>query len=433
MKIICDLEQCCGCGTCRNTCPHSAIEMLSNSEGFLEPHIDESKCMNCGKCKDVCPALNPFVPEDFNKKVYACFSNDEYLRSKSTSGGLFTELSKWIILQGGSVYGASFDENFNVCHSRTVSIDELNKFRGSKYVKSDLKNIFKNVENDLKSYNYVLFSGTPCQIAGLKNYIGNHEFLYTVDLVCHGVPSPMIFNDYKKYIIELHGSEISGISFRYKKPGWSLFSMKIDLQNGGTYINRSNVDVFWRGFLGDYINRPVCHKCRFANINRPGDITLADFWGYYPVNNDYINDEKGISLAIINNSKGFELFGNIYKNITCFERTLEQAVCGNPCLTSPFPVNPNRDEFWRDYNSNGFAYVREKYLVLKNIDEKNNTDLEYPDSLRTLYAPINEYFNEQLRLMQKRIEDRMWILRCDMIESVKSQIEKHIQPFKKDK
>lgn len=361
---ICKKDLCCGCFACLHTCPVNAINIEKDIEGFDYPNVNEHKCIKCQRCIKVCPANEKLViGNKFEQRVYASWTKDTITRQQSTSGGMFTELAKFIIRQNGRVYGAAFDDEYNVHHIGIGNIEDIFKLQGSKYVQSYLGNVYKDILNDLEVGKYVLFSGTPCQVAGLRSYLEkDYDMLYTCDLVCHGVPTPSFFDAYKDYMIRRYRSNIVGINFRYKKPGWKEYSMKLDFANGRKYISSVFKDKYHRAFLDNFIERECCHGCKYSCSNRVGDITLADFWGYIANKPEYNDDDKGISQVIINTDKGLRLFDLLKSNIIYDEKTLEEAVNGNPCLSHSFPANPQRSAFWRGYELSGFKYVSEKYL-----------------------------------------------------------------------
>jgi coenzyme F420-reducing hydrogenase beta subunit len=361
---ICKKEQCCGCFACLHTCPVNAISYHQDTEGFIYPSINDQKCIKCQRCINVCPANKSLIiDKKMEQKVYACWTKDSITRQQSTSGGIFTELAKFIIIQNGIVYGAAFDEECNVHHIGISTIEEITKLQGSKYVQSNLGNVYRDIVNGLEMDKYVLFSGTPCQVAGLRSYLQkNYDKLYTCDLVCHGVPTPSFYNAYKDNMIKKYKSNITGVNFRYKKPGWKEYSMRLDFANGRKYICSVFKDKYHRAFLDNFIERESCHGCKYACSDRVGDITLADFWGYTASKPEYKDDDKGISQIIINTEKGLGLFSEIEDTLVYDGKTLAEAINGNPCLSHSFLENPQRGDFWKDYYVKGFKYVSKRYL-----------------------------------------------------------------------
>ena len=250
--------------------------------------------------------------------------------------------------------------------------ESLSKIRGSKYVQSNISDSYKKVRKKLIEGKIVLFTGTPCQIDGLNTYL-NKEYtnLITIDILCHGVPSPKVFKSYLNYLEEKKKSKINSVNFRYKKPGWYFYSMKIKFDNNKQYIRNNRCDIYHRGFLRDYFLRPACHKCKYTNIDRVGDITLADFWGYTSECEADINDDKGISLCIVNSKKGEKIFNQVKDKLIVFERNLEEAIAANAAFSKNTKENSRRDEFWRDYNKS-FKITIKKYLFPDKIGIKES-------------------------------------------------------------
>ncbi len=298
-------QDCCGCGACYNKCPVGAISMQENEEGFLTPVIDEAKCTNCGLCLKACPSLNTEFKNNPQPECYAAMADDE-IRMKSSSGGIFTLLAEYILDKGGYVCGAAFDDNWDVHHIIIDNKNDLDKLRGSKYVQSNTENCYKQIKKLLDEDKYVLFSGCPCQVAGLYAFLGkNYEKLYTVDILCHGSPSPGVW---QKYLNEnFNKNDIIKINFRDKnKIGWSCSHCTISTKNGDAIVT----DDFTKLFHSSINLRESCYNCDYSKKPRPADITLGDFWGI----SDHIkglNDGKGLSFVLINNDKGKFFFNEI--------------------------------------------------------------------------------------------------------------------------
>lgn len=302
-------KDCCGCSACMEICPQKCIGMIADSEGFDYPTVNAEKCIKCGLCTKVCPVLNQGNPH-LPSKIYAAINPDNQIRQQSSSGGIFSMLAENIINEGGIVFGASFDNQWNVKHNNISQISDLYKFRGSKYVQSSINGQFPIVQRFLKDGKKVLFSGTPCQIAGLKTYLGKeYTLLYTVDFICHGVPSPTVWQAYlseisKQYSIDR--SLIHNINFRNKSIGWKKFSFSIQYTKHER--NRVITEVFYknyyiRGFLHNIYLRPSCYACPSKSGKSKSDITIADFWGIQHIFPD-MNHLKGISMVMVNSSKG---------------------------------------------------------------------------------------------------------------------------------
>lgn len=306
MIILDDMQSCYGCGACFNACPAGAIDMRENADGFLEPVIDENKCISCGKCKQVCPSINRQYPNDPEPDMYA-FSAEEKVLYNSSSGGIFTFLAQYVLQAGGYVAGAAYDSQFYVNHTIIHSMDELDKLRRSKYLQSSTGSTFQKTKELLEAGESVLYSGCPCQIAGLLRFLGkDYEKLYTVDLVCHGVPSPKLFQEHLR---NTYGDiqKIEDVEFRSRE-GWaSLFRVK--LRNGKTRTAYNNNSVYMQSFLRDINLRASCFQCQYSRLPRQGDVTIGDLWAAANCNLSF-DYRKGVSIVLLNNEKGSALFQN---------------------------------------------------------------------------------------------------------------------------
>lgn len=361
---ICSFLHCTGCMACYNQCYFGAINIEPDEEGFGRPNIDEEKCVQCGLCQKVCPANQSIKINSFPKQVYASWNTDAKKKKLSSSGGVFSALAETILEQGGKVYGAAFDKDFSVKHIAIDNVDDLWKLRGSKYVQSSINLMYRQVKNDLLGGYKVLFSGTPCQIDGLYSFL-NDRFvgkLYTIDLVCHGVPSPRIWFDYLEYLKKKYKSPIMNVSFRDKSTSWHRYKLKVEFESSKTYIQDLFHDSYSCGFLRNYYLRPSCHCCRYANINRPADISLGDFWGYGSIDHQPQDDDTGISMIMINTSNGMLAFEEAKNHLVYYSRTIEQAKKGNQSLREPFLPASDRNDFWDSYRTKKFSYVVKKYL-----------------------------------------------------------------------
>ena len=362
MIILQKLEDCCGCTACVQICPKECISMQFDKEGFDYPIIDITKCIDCGLCNKVCPVIN----QGEEKKpitVYAAKSKRNEIRMQSSSGGIFTELAEQTINQGGVVFGVRFDEQWNVIHDYTSNIEGLEQFRGSKYVQSQIGDSYKNVEQFLKQNKEVLFSGTPCQIAGLKKYLKKeYDNLLLVDIVCHGVPSPLVWKDYLKNILTKNNVTISSISFRDKCIGWKRFSFATHYKNNICISEPLDINVFMQGFLKDLYLRPSCYACPAKKGKSHSDITIADYWGI----NQYLpefDDDKGISLIMVNTGKGQSKYDLLaVQNI---ETTYEQALSHNSSIEHSVAIPKLRKYFWSTYSKIGLKAITKTCNKLK--------------------------------------------------------------------
>ena len=361
MNKIIEKDKCCGCHACFNICPKNAISMQEDERGFLYPVINEEKCINCNMCKKVCPVLNR--KEELENKImaYACYNRNLTERLKSSSGGIFCLIAKEIINRNGVVFGAAFDENFGVTHTYIENVKELKQFMGSKYTQSKIGTSYKDVKNFLDNGRYVLFTGTPCQIEGLKSYLKkDYDKLYTQDIICHGVPSPKVWKKYLEYQKNKNKEEIKDISFRDKEHGWELSRMKISF-NTKIYSKDSNNDIYMQAFLKNICLRESCYNCSFKKKNRLSDITLADYWGINKVH-PKMNDNKGISLVLVNSKKGIELFNNIKEKIIYKETNLDKAIKYNPALIESAKHCINERKFINNIDNMEFDKAVRKYV-----------------------------------------------------------------------
>lgn len=338
-----DKKICTGCGACFNACPKGAIRMIENKEGFLYPIIDHEKCINCGICYAKCAAVSAHYNNEENPKCYAVWANDE-IRMKSASGGMFTLLANYILEKGGYVCGAAWDEEFNVEHIVIHDKKDLNKLQGVKYIQSAIKKTYGEIKNYLKDNFPVLFVGTPCQVAGLKAFLGKeYEQLITVDLVCHGAPSRGVWQKYIHEVAKMAGNKtIKYIQFRNKAYGWGQ-SLEIYFDDGSFYRNVPPLDCFYETFFILMNTRKSCHSCLFAKMPRQGDLTIGDGWNC----SSQMNDRKGTSEVLINNKKGARIFEEIKSSFKKYEIfDIEAAKKGNVALTRPFEKHPDRERFF---------------------------------------------------------------------------------------
>jgi len=344
---ISDKHNCCGCSACASACPKACISMQEDGEGFLYPLVDAATCIDCGQCEKVCP-FEATLEAKRPLHTYAAINPSENERFHSSSGGIFTMLMHETLKKGGVVYGAAFDNDWNVCHISIEVEEDIPVLQGSKYVQSIIGDNYKTVKEYLKTGRKVLFSGTACQIAGLKRYLQKeYENLLTVDVVCHGVPSPMVW---KEYVNKLEKrSPIEHISFRNKKPGWINYDFTVEYKDGCVFSESHNVNLYMLGFLRDLYNRPSCHNCKVKAGRCTSDITLGDFWGIDRVYPE-LNCDHGVSVVLVNTKKGNDIIKEIAPVLKI--ATYEQAIAGNPCIIKNTPENKWRRSFWCTYDKN---------------------------------------------------------------------------------
>lgn len=356
IKII-NPADCCGCSACVSICSRNAITMQPDTLGFLYPKVNTDLCTDCGLCEKVCQ-FNGEYDKSLNLSeldAYAVRHKNINEIEKSRSGAAFVAISDYILEHGGVVYGAGYAEHFRVIHKRATTKEERDGFRGSKYVQSDMNNVFRQVKEDLKNGLVVLFTGTPCQTSGLNAYVGKklRENLFLVDIVCHGVPGPFLWRDYLAFIEKKRKSKICSVNFRDKDYGWQAHKE--------TYIfKKENRKIsFPYTFYQQIMFRYSCHNCHFCNTIRPSDITIGDFWGWEKIIPNFNTDDKGVSLVLINTQKGRKLFECIKNRINLHKVRLED--CLQPNLKNSTKKHPKRDDFENDYKSHGFKYVYYKY------------------------------------------------------------------------
>jgi len=358
VEQICAKSECYGCGACYNICPTGAIRMVPDEEGFLYPKIDQSKCTDCGKCKSVCQVYHDSpLEENFNQRYFAVKHSDK-IRKTSSSGGLFTALSDYFLENEGFIVGAGYDDNFKVVHKLVSDEKGRNSLRGSKYVQSDMKDIYLKVGDLLDGGNLVLFTGTPCQVEGLNLFLQkDYKNLTTVDLVCHGVGSPKVFDSFLKYIQEKAGDKLVNYNFRDKKLGWRGYNVSAE------YKNKKVTSKLWLKsfnylFSKNIINRPSCNTCKHFSYNRFSDITIGDYWGvekYYP---DF-EDSLGVSLLMINTAKGKKLYKQIKDDLT--QRKIRKEESKQNSLIRQPKKSKVRDEFWNYFRNRGYKVAIKKH------------------------------------------------------------------------
>ena len=361
MIRLTDKTRCSGCYACADVCECNAIKMVSDTEGFWYPEI-KSHCSNCGACEDVCPIINKPVSKESSLKAYAVYNRDENVRLQSSSGGIFTLLAESVISKGGVVFGASFDDDFKqLKHIVVESLEELYKLQGSKYLQSNIGESYSIAKKYLDDGKKVLFTGTPCQINGLVKFLGReYDNLFLQDLICHGVPSPLFWNKYTSYIEENAKATIKNINFRNKNNGWTKYSLTFDFGPDNQISTVFDKNKYMIVFLKDLCLRPSCYNCSFKGLNRYSDVTLGDFWGVEQML-PHLNDDKGVSLVLINSDKGQKLFAEISESCHIEEVNAERAVACNPMAIESVKMKKQRDSFFVDLQKQPLENVLKKY------------------------------------------------------------------------
>lgn len=357
-------ELCCGCSACANACPKKCIEMQFDDEGFLYPVVDSTRCIECGLCTRVCPIQNrPNLAEEIPLS-YVVQNKNSHVRKESSSGGMFSVLAEYVLAKQGIVFGVAYDDDFVVKHIGIESIADLYKLRGSKYVQSEIGTTFRKAKECLDKDRWVCFSGTPCQIAGLKNFLKNdYEKLLLVDIVCHGTPSPMLFKKYVKHHTGMDGP-LKNIYFRNKEYGYAGSTMALEFKSGKKRFTGQDVHFFKETFFRDLSTRPSCYQCRFKTINRVSDITLFDCWG---VNNfkKEMDDDKGTTSVLIHSQKGLNIFDELSDKIEGVQVDFELLKKDSgSMLEGRIKMNPLRDDFFKDAASFTIPEMVKKYTPL---------------------------------------------------------------------
>ena len=346
-------NQCVGCAACQNICRYKAIKMLRNNEGFWYPKIDKNKCVKCNQCERVCPILKENINSDFDYLIYAGYSNLVNKKMPCSSGAIYPILIRCFFdnYPNGVAFGVKI-EGKKVCHFEAFNYEEMIKGFGSKYVQSDLKDSFSKIKNYLQEEKNVLFSGTPCQTAALKTFLGGHlnEHLITQTILCHGVASPKVFERYLDNVEIKYGKKIEEISFRSKEYGWEKYGMKIYFEDNGQFFCESRQDTFHKAFGGDLALRNSCYNCKFKYPNYNADIVLGDFWNVESICPEIYND-LGVSVIIIASSKGLNLFNAMQKSLTIKQIDLSDIVKSQKGVIKGTPMNSKRAEFFENLDN----------------------------------------------------------------------------------
>lgn len=384
-------KDCCGCTSCANVCAHGAIKMIPDRLGFLYPSINVESCINCGLCEKVCQFKDDYeVYENLQEPfAFGMRLTEEQQLFRSQSGGAFYMLAKYFISLGGVVYGAAFDVDWSVHHIRATDLRGLESLRMSKYVQSDLKDCFVRIKKELREGLLVLFSGTACQVAGLKSYIPRnlHKSLFCVDIICHGVPSPSIWNDYIKYLEEKYKSPIKKVCFRNKRFGWHGARESYLFLNGVEIVR----DTYNKMYFSGLSMRECCSSCKFTNTRRVGDITIGDFWGI-PKDSIYEQDAKGLSLILVSSRKGEKLLHEAKEKCILFSVPLSD--CLQPQLQYPSKLSTRYRDFVRDYEERGLKYILNHYGDVGWRYKVNQSKLQIRIYISKFYKKIKLVFGK---------------------------------------
>ncbi len=370
--ILADHLHCTGCTACYSACPVNCIEMMEDEEGFLFPEINSSICLGCGKCENVCPVLKDEIAVNQDNIAYAAYTKQQEIRNSSSSGGLFTELALVVLGRGGIVYGAAFDDHFAVKHIKVENITELSLIRCAKYSQSRIDETFKEIKQILIKGQMVLFSGTPCQVAGLKALVGNRydRLLVTVDFVCHSIPSPLVWKKYVRYRAAKDNKGVlpETINMRSKSTGWSRYnySVQFNYSDEIIYSVKNSNDLYMKLFVEGSISRRACENCHFKGYNRVSDITIGDFWGIWDIMPE-MDDNGGTSLVLIHSENGRRLFAHISEKINYRSVELDETSRCNPNMLMAFRVNKNRSKVMRAFHEDDIGYLERTIIRKKSI------------------------------------------------------------------
>lgn len=369
-------KRCTGCRACEQICPKNAISMTENRTGFLEPHIDEAVCVGCGLCEKTCHLLDHkgLLFRKPNLFVAGAKNKNAEERYASTSGGIFSLLAAQVIAEGGAVYGATFDGNFAVRHTRAVSVPEIAALMGSKYVQSDTNRTFSDAAKDLQNGRTVLFSGTPCQIAAVQSFLAargtDTSRFITAEVVCHGAPSPLAWREYLSYAQKNICQTIHKVFFRHKIEGWharskvrflGLYSEESDFKPTDASKNKESLvadSSFIKLFLSNLILRDECHRCDYARRERTADITLCDFWGIENTDARSLDDDGGVSGVIVHSEKGLVLWNKIANKCEAQEIGYDIIAQNQQTMNVPFSRPPEKDAFWSDFLQNSWECAK---------------------------------------------------------------------------
>ncbi len=356
-------KECSGCGACVHVCPVHAIRFTKGQSGFYYPEIDSDRCVGCGVCEKTCPILCPQEPGTVRPVAYASRNRNDQVRENSSSGGVFSLLAEYVIRCGGIVVGCAMTKECYAAEHIVVADERgLSRIKGSKYLQSRADRVYPVVKEALENGRRVLFSGTPCQVVGLRAYLGNvkTEDLVTVDIICHGAPSPTVWEKYVRHWEETKRSKVVAVQFRNKEKGWRPYSLVLSFENGEEYRALCTEDLYCRGFVSDYFLRQSCYDCHAKGERHGADITLGDLWGVQNVCAS-MDDNKGTSLVLLNTAKGEELFCEVNGDMDIRQVDFDGAIQHNPSYHHSSSRKVNRNLFMKEIHKKPIIDLLETY------------------------------------------------------------------------
>lgn len=356
-------QNCCGCTACAAACPKQCIEMKPDREGFRYPSVDTKKCVQCGACEQVCPIKNQVEEVPTPQKAYLLQHRNESIRMDSSAGGAFTAIATYVLSKGGVVFGAAYDDEFQVRHTYVEKADELWKFRNSKYVQSNMGDCFRQAKSFLREGRWVCFSGTPCQIEGLSRFLGKpYKKQVLVDVVCHGIPSPLVWNKYLEYQ-KVKENKPDNIRFRDKFYGYKYSTMSLIKGGKNVYHAGPQLDPMLRAFFTDICDRPSCYSCPFKKRYRVSDMTIWDCFSVYDFDKS-MDDDKGTTRVLCHTDKAATIMQELENMAKCKEVDPDKLVSGVKEMCESVPMNPRREQFFEDAERLSGAELFGKYYPI---------------------------------------------------------------------